>query len=152
MRWLLHALDHTPDGQAHPFTAAVRVPVRWLRHRMSLWRDQQGRPLPAPGVQHAAARSAQAAQTAAGAAERDAQARGIEDERLSGDLVCEVAGPRYPALVEAVLTRHAGAAARLMPAPAAEAVTRAAVREIAGPDPSREAVAAAVENLLHADT
>ena len=151
VRWLLHALDHTPDGQAHPFTAPVRVPVRWLRHRMSLWLDEQGRPLPAPRVQHAAARSAQVAETAAALEERRAHGRQSEDERVFGDLVHEVAGPRYPALVQAVLSRHAGTAARLMPAAAAEAVTRAAVREIAGTDPSREAVAAAVENLLHAD-
>jgi hypothetical protein len=77
VRWLLHALDHTPDGQPHPYTAAVRVPVRWLAHRMSLWLDEQGRPLPAPGVLHAAERSAQRAETAAAAAER----RGLDGQR-----------------------------------------------------------------------
>lgn len=154
VRWLLHALDHAPDGQAHPFTAAVRVPVRWLRHRMSFWLDEHGQPLPAPGVQQAAARLAQRAEAAAAAAERDAQARQIDGERVFGDLVRDVAGPRYPALVAAVLTRHAGAVARLMPAAAAEAVTRAAVRDLtagnaaAGDAQSRAAIATVVDELL----
>lgn len=68
---------------------------------------------------------------------------------MFGDLVREVAGPRYLALVQAVLTGHAGRAARLMPAAAAEAVTRAAVREATGPEPSRSQVAAAVDHLLN---
>jgi len=38
-----------------------------------------------------------------------------------------------------------------MPATAAEAVTRAAVREAAGPATTREAVAAAVDTLLDSD-
>jgi len=42
LRWLLHAIDHIPDGQAHAFTAAVQVPARWLRHRMSFWLDEHG--------------------------------------------------------------------------------------------------------------
>lgn len=51
---------HTRPGP-HPFTTEVRVPVRWLRHRMSRWLDAHGQPMPAPGVQQAAARSAQRA-------------------------------------------------------------------------------------------
>ncbi|MGI8677317.1 MAG: hypothetical protein ACR2LX_01235 [Jatrophihabitans sp.] len=119
---------------------------------MSFWLDEAGRPLPAPGVQHAAARSAQAAEAAAAIDERRARGRQSEDERAFGDLVREVAGPRYPALVAAVLTRYAGAMARLMPAAAAEAVTRAAVRELAAADTGvqarRDAIVAAVDELL----
>ena len=156
VRWLLHALDHTPDGRPHPYTAAVRVPVRWLAHRMSLWLDDHGRPLPAPGVQHNADR-AQRAETAAAVDERRGRAGQREREQEDfAELVRDVAGTRYPALVEAVLTRHAGAAARLMPAAAAEAITREAVRalvsdDVTGPDgmtSCRSAVVVAVGHLL----
>jgi hypothetical protein len=162
VRWLLHALDHTPDGRPHPFTAAVRVPVHWLRHRMSLWLDEHGQPLPAPGVQHDAARAAERAATAAAVDERRVQARQLEHGQDFAGLIRDVAGSRYPGLVAAVLERDLPEAGRkLLPAAAAEAMTREAVRALVGDvdhataeatDPEfRHAVTAAVGRLLGDD-
>jgi hypothetical protein len=156
VRWLLHALDHTPDGRPHPYTAAVRVPVRWLAHRMSLWLDEYGRPLPAPGVQHAADRSAQRAETAAAAAERRGLAGQREGEQDFAELVRDVAGARYPDLLAAVLKRDLpGAGQKLVPAAAAEAITREAVRALMKDTEARNsttdcrnAVTTAVSQLL----
>lgn len=150
---LLYAIDHTPDGRAHTFTGAVKIPHKWLAHRMRAWLDERDQPLPAPAVAAAAARAAKQAEAAQARAERRDQVRRIAADHAFGDMVRDVAGARYPALVDVVLTRHAGAgAARLMPAAAAEAMTRAVVRETAGPALSREMVAAAVEALLHVNT
>ena len=155
VRWLLHALDHTPDGRPHPYTAAVRVPVRWLAHRMSLWLDDQGQPLPAPGVQHAADRSALRAETTAVVDERRGLAEQLESEQGFAELVRDVAGCRYEELVAAVLERDLpGAGQKLVPSAAAEAMTREAVRaliEDAGGGSvtvCRNAVTTAVRQLL----
>ncbi|MDP9093099.1 MAG: hypothetical protein M3N95_09215 [Actinomycetota bacterium] len=153
VRWLLHALDHTPDGQPHPHTAQVRMPVRWLRYRMSFWVDEHGQPSPSPGAHHVAVRSGQRADAAAKADERRAQAQQIEDEQVFGDLVRDVAGSRYPALVAAVRARDLPIC-RLLPAAAVDALTREAVRALIDPGGAhgmtdcRGAVTTAVRHLL----
>jgi hypothetical protein len=124
--WLLHAIDTTPAGEARTWTSDVRAPAGWLRFRLSAWLDEHGQPLPSPGVQQAAARSAQRAAAAQDQAERAAQARQGAAELEFGQLVREIAGDRYPALVAVVLTTNPGG--RLMPATAAEALTRHAIR------------------------
>jgi hypothetical protein len=144
---LLHALDHAPDGQPYTYTAAVRVPLRWLRHRMSAWLDEHGQPLPSPSVQRAAAQLARCAATEQERAERDAQRQRLEDERAYGQLVRSAVGEHYPALVAAVLAAQP-VGVRLMPSAAAEALTRSAVRAIAGTDTSPAVLAAAAAQLL----
>lgn len=153
--WLLHAIDTTPAGEARTWTSDVRAPAGWLRFRLSAWLDEHGQPRPSPGVQQAAAQSAQRAAAAQDQAERAEQARRRADELEFGQLVREVAGDRYPALVAAVLAASPGG--RLMPAVAAEALARHAVREqLAGgrcPDTvgttaDRNAVATAIRAIL----
>ncbi len=152
LNWVLHALDHTPDGQPRTHTAPVRAPDGWLRHRLSAWLDEHGQPLPSPSVAAAAAeqtRRAEAARRRAGRAEHDAQAAA---DRAFGRLVRDAAGERYPALIQTVLAQHAGG--RLMPAAAAEALTRQAIREattradLVGDGTKRQAIAAAIQGLL----
>jgi hypothetical protein len=150
--WVLHALDHSPDGQPRTYTAPVRAPARWLAHRLSAWTDQHGQPLASPGVEAAAAdqaRRADAARRQAAHADREAQAAA---DHAYGQLIREVAGERYPAIVQAALAQHVGAA-RLMPAAAAEALTRQAIRDRLPSGPAEDeatprAVAAAVGALL----
>lgn len=153
--WLLHAIDTTPAGEARTWTSDVRAPAGWLRFRLSAWLDEHGQPVPSPGVQHAAAHSAQRAAAEQDRADRAEHARQRAVELEFGQLVREVAGERYPALVAAVLA--ASPAGHLMPAVAAEALTRHAVRErLAGgscPDAvgttaDRNAVATAIRTVL----
>ena len=153
--WLLHAIDTTPAGQARTWTSDVRAPAGWLRFRLSAWLDEHGQPRPSPGVQQAAAQTAQRAAAAQDQAERAAHTRRRADELEFGQMVREVAGDRYPALVAAVLA--ASPAGRLMPAVAAEALTRHAVREqlaarscpgIVGITADRNAVATAIRAVL----
>ncbi len=155
---LLHALDHEPDGTARTWTTAVRLPVGWLRSRLAAWLDEEhGRPRSAPGEQ---ARAEQQAQRI----EQDKQRRAAKAERVAvrdaerafGDLVRELAGDRYWALVETVMGRHYPAGARLMPATAAEALTRQAIRDQLATRPDaataqRRAVAAVIEELVVGD-
>lgn len=155
---LLHALDHEPDGTARTWTTTVRFPVGWLRSRLAAWLDEEhGRPRSAPGEQ---ARAEQQAKRI----EQDTQRRAAEAERAAvrdaerafGDLVREVAGDRYRALVKAVIGGHYPAGGRLMPATAAEALTRQAIRDqlATRPDGStaqRRAVAAVIEDLVVGD-
>jgi hypothetical protein len=42
---ILHALDHTPDGERHWHTGDVRHVAAWIRHRLKAWAD---RPAPRP--------------------------------------------------------------------------------------------------------
>jgi hypothetical protein len=153
--WLLHAIDTTPAGEARTWTSDVRAPAGWLRFRLSAWLDERGHPVPAPGVQHAAAQSAQRAAAEQDRADRVERDRQRAAELEFGQLVCEVAGDRYPALVAAVLTASPGG--RLMPAVAAEALTRQAVREqlaggsgldSVGTTEDRNAVATAIRAVL----
>lgn len=155
---LLHALDHEPDGTARTWTTTVRFPVGWLRSRLAAWLDEErGRPRSAPGEQ---ARAEQQAKRI----EQDTQRRAAEAERAAvrdaerafGDLVHEVAGDRYRALVETVMGRHYPASGRLMPATAAEALTRQAIRDQLATRPDgataqRRAVAAVIEDLVGGD-
>jgi hypothetical protein len=128
LAWLLHALDHTPDGDPRTYTAPVRAPAGWLRHRLSAWTDEHGQPLPSPGIAAAAAeqarRTEQARQEVA-CVERETQAAA---DRTFGQLIRAAAGERYPALVQTVLAQHASG--RLMPVAGAEALTRQAIREL----------------------
>lgn len=144
---LLYAIDHGPDGRAYPFTAAVRVPARWLAHRMRAWRNENGQALPSPRMAGAAARAAEHAAQEQARAERDERRRGIEDERAFGERVRAAAGARYPALVEAVMAGQP-AGVRLLQAAGAEALVRVAVREIAGANAMANGLAAAVNELL----
>lgn len=126
--WLLHAIDHTPDGEQRIWTTGVRAPSGWLRFRLSAWLDEHGQPLPSPGVALAAAEQARREIEARARAERAERDQRAEAEQEFGRLVRQVAGRRYPALVQAVLARHPGAG-RLMPATAAQALTRQAIRD-----------------------
>lgn len=147
--WLLHAIDTAPGGEARTWTSDVRAPSGWLRFRLSAWLDEHGQPVPSPGVQQAAAQSAQRTATAQDQAERAEQARQRAVELEFGQLVREIAGNRYPALVAAVLTTNPGG--RLMPVAAAEALTRHAVREqfgTSGVTADRIAVATAIRAVL----
>lgn len=38
------AIDHAPDGAQHRYSARIRHGVGWLRHRLGLWLDVDGRP------------------------------------------------------------------------------------------------------------
>jgi hypothetical protein len=42
---ILHALDHTPDGERHWHTGDVRHVAAWVRHRLKAW---AGQPAPKP--------------------------------------------------------------------------------------------------------
>lgn len=42
---ILHALDHTPDGEQHWHTGDVRHVAAWVRHRLKAW---AGQPAPKP--------------------------------------------------------------------------------------------------------
>ncbi len=145
--WLLHAIDATPAGEVRTWTSDVRAPAGWLRFRLSAWLDEHGQPLPSPGVQHAAAQAAQRA-----AAEQDRAERGVRDRQRAaelefGQLVRELAGGQYPALVAAVLAASPGG--RLMPTVAAEALTRHRVREqLAGGSCSDTVVTTADRNAV----
>jgi hypothetical protein len=154
--WLLHALDHTPDGSPRTFTTPVRVPAGWLRYRLSAWLDQDGRPLPSPGVALAAAEQARRARAEQAQAEQAQRKREADEEQTFGQLIRDTAGQHYPALVETVLGRQPGNG-RLMPAVAAEALTRQAIRDLL-PGGGRDdesttcvAVVAAVRGLLDVD-
>lgn len=39
---VLHALDHVPDGTPHWYTADVRRPAAWVRHRLRRWQLDDG--------------------------------------------------------------------------------------------------------------
>lgn len=148
--WLLHAIDTTPTGQARTWTSDVRAAAGWLRFRLSAWLDEHGQPVPSPGVQQAAAQLAQRAAGAQDQTERSEQARQLAAELEFGQVVREVAGARYPALVAAVLA--ATPCGRLMPAVAAEALTRRAVREQlarAAVTADRNAVATVIRAVLN---
>jgi hypothetical protein len=126
----------------------VRAPAGWLAHRLSAWTDERGKPLPSLGVAAAGAEHARRAETAhrqADRAEHDARAAA---DRAFGQLIRDAAGRRYPTLVQTVLGHHTGG--RLMPAAAAEALTRQAIRELlpGGQTEDRHAVAAVIEELL----
>jgi hypothetical protein len=128
LAWLLHALDRTPGGSPYTYTAPVRAPAGWLRHRLSAWIDRHGQPLPSPAIAAAAAdqaRRAEQARRQVARANRDVQAAA---DHAFGQLIRDIAGERYPTLVQAILAQHAGG--RLMPAAAAEALTRQAVRDL----------------------
>jgi hypothetical protein len=150
--WLLHALDHSPDGTLRTFTAPVRVPAGWLRFRLSAWTGQDGQPLPSPGIARADAernRQARAAEARAERAKRDQRAA---DDQAFSQLIRDVAGKRYPALVQTVLAQQPDGG-RLMPAHAAEALTRQTIRELLprathGAFTERRPVAAAIDGLL----
>jgi hypothetical protein len=151
--WLLHALDHSPSGQPHTHTTPVRAPAGWLARRLSAWTGQRGQPLPSPGVHLAAADQARRADAARRQAARIECEAAAAADRAFNQLVREAASDRYPALVQAVLAQHAAGATRLMPAAAAEALTRQAVRDRlpsgpAGDEANPRAVAAAVGELL----
>jgi hypothetical protein len=150
--WLLHALDHTPDGALRPFTAPVRVPAGWLRFRLSAWTDGHGQPLSSPGVALAAENQARQDRAAQAQAEQAEQNRQATADQAFGQLIRDVAGERYPTLVQAVLNRQPGGS-RLMPAHAAEALTRQAIHSLLPNGTveeaiSRRAIAAAVRGLL----
>lgn len=153
---LLYAIDHTPTGQAHTFTAAVKIPHRWLAHRMSAWLDETGAALPSPRAAATAARAAGHAADELERAQRRHQFERIEAERAFGELIRDVAGGRYPALVQAVMAGHS--AARLLPAGVAEALVREAVRSAVrdrvpadhgGLPALRHTVTTVIDELLH---
>jgi len=52
---VLHALDHSPAGRQHGYTATVRHAAGWARWRLSAWLRPDGTPLPSPGQARAAA-------------------------------------------------------------------------------------------------
>jgi len=52
---VLHALDHSPAGRQHGYTATVRQAAGWVRWRLSAWLRPDGTPLPSPGQARAAA-------------------------------------------------------------------------------------------------
>lgn len=43
---VLYALDHLPDGTPHRHTDEVRHAYGWMRNRLTLWLDGEGRPVP----------------------------------------------------------------------------------------------------------
>ncbi|MGA2830934.1 MAG: hypothetical protein ABSF03_33020 [Streptosporangiaceae bacterium] len=45
-RDVLHAVDHSPVGRRHGFTAGVRSPGGWIRARLTEWLGPDGTPLP----------------------------------------------------------------------------------------------------------
>jgi hypothetical protein len=51
---VLYALDHGPGGRQHFHTADVRNVAGWARHRLGLWLDDLGTPLPSPSQIRAA--------------------------------------------------------------------------------------------------
>lgn len=155
---LLHALDHEPDGTTRTWTTAVRFPVGWLRSRLAAWLDvEHGRPRSAPGEQARAEQQAQRNEQDKQRRAAKAEQVAVRDaERAFGDLVRELAGDRYWALVETVMGRHYPAGGRLMPATAAEALTRQAIRDQLATRPDaataqRRAVAAVIEELVVGD-
>jgi hypothetical protein len=153
LAWLLHALDHTPDGRPYTYTTPVRAPARWLAHRLSAWTDEHGQPLPSPGVARAAEDRLRRAETARRQDARAEQQAQADAGRAFSQLIRDTAGEHYPALVQAVLARHTTGVARLMPAAAAEALTRQAICDRLPSTPAEDvadprAVAVAVGELL----
>jgi hypothetical protein len=150
--WLLHALDHSPDGTPRTFTAPVRVPAGWLRFRLSAWTGPDGQPLPSPGNALAAAEQDRQDRAARAQTERAARDRQTADDQAFSQLIRDTAGERYPALVQTVLTQQPGGG-RLIPAHAAEALTRQAIRNtvdrnLGKTTGGRRDVSAAVRNIL----
>jgi hypothetical protein len=45
-RDVLHALDHTPDGQPWRYAGMPRATAAWARYRLGAWLDDTGTPLP----------------------------------------------------------------------------------------------------------
>jgi hypothetical protein len=43
---VVHAIDHSPTGRPHGFTAGIRSPGAWARARLALWLGPDGVPLP----------------------------------------------------------------------------------------------------------
>jgi hypothetical protein len=63
---VLHALDHDPAGRPYGYTAGVRSPAAWVRHRLMAWLSPAtGAPLPSRGQLSEASRQAAAADQAA---------------------------------------------------------------------------------------
>jgi len=88
-RDVLHAVDHSPAGRRHSFTATVRSPGGWIRARLAEWLGPDGTPLPSRSQQlaedrrqvladQAARRARDAAGRAAAADYRAAAARARE--------------------------------------------------------------------------
>ena len=77
-RDVLHAVDHSPAGRRHCFTAAVRSPGGWIRARLAEWLGPDGVPLLSRSQRAAEARrqvlADQAARRVSDAAARSAAA------------------------------------------------------------------------------
>ncbi|MFE3454953.1 hypothetical protein ACFXJ8_39125, partial [Nonomuraea sp. NPDC059194] len=121
---VVHAIDHTPDGQPRPFAGSAKHPAGWFRHRLAAWRDADSTPIPSRS-QH----------LAAAAARRDIERQALTDQRatLRAARVDADAGPaaRARALLAATQARLAAKTARTdvnaAPADAERAMLAAAV-------------------------
>lgn len=67
---ILQALDAEPGGRSHGYRTRVRHVAGWARHRLSLWLDPLGVPLPAPSQRREAERGRVRAEQSARRAER----------------------------------------------------------------------------------
>ena len=72
---VLYALDHSPGGREHGYTATIRHVAGWARYRLGLWLGPQGVPLPSRSQRKDAGRAQVLAEQAA---RRQARQRAAE--------------------------------------------------------------------------
>ena len=103
-RDVLHAVDQSPAGRRHGFTAAVRSPGGWIRARLAEWLGPDGTPLPSRSQR---------------LAEDRRQVLAVQAERRARDAAGRAAAADYPvqaARAREMLARRPRPAMQSMPA------------------------------------